>query len=298
MGFFRKFKKVYFWLWFVWPFINKLMPRFKVYDPVETVQWLIRNKGSCVRLGDGEIGMMIDGSGPGYQKSSHELRKRLFEVLNKRDDKLLVCIPRAYQIDRIQGCTRRARKYWKAFVARTKDFAVDNFDQTYQYGDGQMSRPYMDTQNIEMCQKVFDGIKTIFKDQNIVIIEGSKTRLGVGNDLLAGAKSVKRIICPSGNAYEKSEEIFQEAINLPTDSLLIFAIGPASKPLIIDLFDKGYRSLDLGHFDIEYEWFLQRASKKSPVLGKDIANEVKSAVCNDGDIDLTQYEREIIARIE
>lgn len=299
MGFFRKFIRIYFWLWFVWPFVKKNMPNLKVYDPLETVQWILRTGGSCVRLGDGEIGMLMGSPGPGYQKTSETLRKRLFDVLKKRDDKLLICIPRAHQIDRIPALTQRAQKYWKAYVVKTRLFALKNFDQNYQYGDGQMSRPYMDTHNVDLCQKVFDGIKTIFKDQDIVIVEGGKTRLGVGNDMLNDARSVKRIIAPSENAFEKSDVIFEEIKkNVGKESLLLFAIGPASKPLIIDLFDLGYRSLDLGHLDIEYEWFLQRATKKSPVLGKDIANEVKSAICNDNDIDLTKYREEIIARVE
>ena len=41
------------------------------------------------------------------------------------------------------------------------------------------------------------------KDRDVIICEGEKTRMGVGNDLLDNCKSIKRIICPSENAFDK-----------------------------------------------------------------------------------------------
>ena len=38
---------------------------------------------------------------------------------------------------------------------------------------------------------------------DVLIVEGEHTRFGVGNDLLAIAKGVERIICPDKNAFNK-----------------------------------------------------------------------------------------------
>ena len=40
----------------------------------------------------------------------------------------------------------------------------------------------------------FDKLKLIWKNRDVVLIEGVYTRFGVGNDLLSGAKSVTRIL--------------------------------------------------------------------------------------------------------
>ena len=42
-----------------------------------------------------------------------------------------------------------------------------------------------------------------------MIVEGKKTKLGMGNDLFNNAKDIKRIICPAQNAYEKLNEMEQ-----------------------------------------------------------------------------------------
>ena len=38
--------------------------------------------------------------------------------------------------------------------------------------------------------------------------------------------------------------------------------------LAYDLSELGYRALDIGHVDIEYEWFLQKATEKVKISGK------------------------------
>lgn len=44
------------------------------------------------------------------------------------------------------------------------------------------------------------------------MIEGEKSRLGVGNDLFEGAKSIRRILGPAQNAFDKYEELYNLAI--------------------------------------------------------------------------------------
>ena len=43
-------------------------------------------------------------------------------------------------------------------------------------------------------RKRFDTLKKIWENKNIIIVEGSQTRLGVGNDLFANTKSIRRIL--------------------------------------------------------------------------------------------------------
>ena len=53
----------------------------------------------------------------------------------------------------------------------------------------------------------------------------------------------------------------------------MIALGPAATVLSYDLAKAGYHALDIGHLDIEYEWFLRKATKKINIEDKWV-NEV------------------------
>ena len=97
-------------------------------------------------------------------------------------------------------------------------------------------------------------LKKVWRNRNVVIIEGEKTRMAVGNDLLEDANSVRRIVCPAENAFEYYDEILKCAISFSKDSLFLIALGPTATVLAYDLCIAGYQALDIGHVDLEYEW--------------------------------------------
>lgn len=100
-----------------------------------------------------------------------------------------------------------------------------------------------------------------------MFVEGYQTRLGVGNDLFDNAKSIKRILCPAENAFDAYEKIMESIDALWRGELVILALGPTATVLASDLSQKGIQALDLGHIDIQYEWYLAGTSYV-PVKGK------------------------------
>ena len=56
--------------------------------------------------------------------------------------------------------------------------------------------------------------------------------------------------------------------------MFLLALGAAAKPLAEDLFLKGYRVIDIGNLDMEYEWFL-RGAKNKMKLEKHFAESVE-----------------------
>ena len=93
------------------------------------------------------------------------------------------------------------------------------------------------------------------------MIEGEKTRFGIGNDLLNNAKSIKRILCPTRNAYNLYDKILNATLKVDKNYLIIIALGPTATVLAYDLTKYGYQAVDLGHADIQYELYLRKASK-------------------------------------
>ena len=63
-----------------------------------------------------------------------------------------------------------------------------------------------------------------------------------------------------------------------------------------DLYKAGYIAIDIGHVDIEYEWFLRKATEKIRIENKYVT-EVKNGRSNIIDIKDEKYYKEIIAKI-
>ena len=123
------------------------------------------------------------------------------------------------------------------------------------------------------CAMQFEKIRQIWKDRDVVVVEGVSTHNGVGNDLLDTAKSVERILGPAKNAYLKIEDIYNACIQCPKDKLILVSLGAAAKPLVERLFLQGYRVLDIGNLDMEYEWFLMKADSKVKLAKHEIIGE-------------------------
>ena len=136
----------------------------------------------------------------------------------------------------------------------------------------------------------------MWEEENILIVEGEYSRLGVGNDLFDNASSIERIICPSENAYEKYDKILYDTIKYGKNKLILLALGPTATVLAYDLYKAGFRAIDIGHVDIEYEWFLRKATEKIKIETKYVT-EVKGGENDIQDINDEKYEKEIVSKI-
>ena len=104
------------------------------------------------------------------------------------------------------------------------------------------------------------------------------------------------IICPSENAFEIYDKIYNEALKIDKNKLVLLALGPTATVLAYDLFKAGYQAIDIGHVDIEYEWFLRKATKKIKIESKYVT-EVKEGRENIQEVKDEKYKNEIVARI-
>ena len=57
------------------------------------------------------------------------------------------------------------------------------------------------------------------------------------------------------------------------NNLFLIALEPTATVLSYDLAKEGYYALDIGHLDIEYDWFLRKTNKKINIENKWV-NEV------------------------
>lgn len=269
---------------------QKIIPAIASID--ETIRHITEGNSSISRFGDGEILLTNPSKSIGFQKGSPLLAKRLREVLGSHEIGHLVAIP-----DVFNGLNRYRRKCRR--FQRTHFFIYGSWwDQLLipekKYENAFLSRPYMDYVYKGNCARWFHDLKTIWNGRDVVFIEGEKSRLGIGNDLFDNAKSIRRILCPPQNAFDKYDRILSEALKLEKGVLFLIALGPTATILAYDLHKAGYQAVDIGHVDVEYEWWRMGANRKVQ-LQKKYVNEAfgSKLVADAGD----EYYKEIISQI-
>lgn len=257
---------------------------------------LQNKKCSFARFGDGEISILIGEKGPAFQNSNPELREKLWNVFS--NSKILIGWPSSLVEEKnIDG-------FWSRFCMShfLQLLILSKIFNKHVFGDAQITRPYIDNcnkYNKEEFEKYFNKIKKLFLNENLLIVEGEKTRFGVGNDLLNQAKSIRRILVPAVDANKKYVEILNSIKKtFGHKYIYIIACGPVAKILVSEISNNNEIAWDLGHLDVEYEWFRRNANEKVSIPGKYV-NEVKENFSEFNDIYKydVQYQNQIIQKV-
>lgn len=269
-----------------------------ILDAKSTAHILKRERKCLARFGDGEFEILCGRSRPIFQDVNDDLSKKLKEALNSRENNLLVAIADNYNSlgKYTDDAARDIRMYMTKEVRREH---MELLDVDRQYYDAYLSRPYIMYRDKEHAKERFDWVKEIWDGQDVLIVEGEYTRFGVGNDLLENARSVKRILAPSKNAFYKYDEIKQAAREHGKDKLILSILGPTATVLSYDLAKEDYWIIDIGQLDVEYGWFLKKADKRCGLKYKNVS-EVKPYNQLDMDVNdenIQKYYSEIIKRV-
>lgn len=239
----------------------------------ETIATIKDRRASIARYGDGEFDIIF-GRAEGYQRKNMELSARLKVILKKNNlsDRFLVALPDCF--DELDHFVPAAQLHWKVRLDRERIKWVRLLNTKAPYYQSQITRFYFDWADKSNCQEWYNGLKQIWQSEDVLLVEGSKSRVGVGNDLFDNAKSVRRLLCPAENAFDSYDKILSAIKKYATkDDLIFMALGPTATVLAYDLFCDGYWAVDAGHIDLEYEWMRMRTNEKVAVEGKYV-NEV------------------------
>lgn len=276
---------------FKYHFVKKYIIDVSFMDDMSLFRDLKYRGVSLCRFGDGEISWIYcDSKGYFGQENSIELSKRLKEVLESNIPNVYIAIPNffgnmdGYDKRRIQSRNVHLAKYGKRWMSL--------IDPAKIYADALITRVYLGRK----CDhnKMFSQWKEVWDNKNVIIVEGENTRFGVGNDLLENAVSINRIIVPAENAFSVYDNILQTVLKYTKEAIYLLAIGPTATVLAYDLGIQGYQAIDIGHLDIEYEWYIQKASTKIPIKGKYV-NE--SGGLSKNSVAPISYFNQIIERI-
>ncbi|MCH5261455.1 MAG: DUF1792 domain-containing protein [Lachnospiraceae bacterium] len=242
----------------------------KVHSIEETIDELIHTDKSMVRFGDGEI-TMIRGRSLKLQKVEPEIIEGLKRIVGYQYDDLIVTIPEIF--DDLSIYRKESRQFWRDHLLFSRKVYERYCNQDRAYYNTSVSRFYYALEDKSKCGEWIEGIRQIWKDKDVVVVEGERTHNGVGNDLLDTAKSVVRIIGPASDAYGKMDEIIACCRQYPKDRLFLVSLGVAAKFFTETMFLEGYRVLDIGNLDMEYEWYLKQTKLKEPIPKHDVVGE-------------------------
>ncbi len=262
----------------------------------ETMQKIIHDKVSISRYGDGEFQIILGAAKDVYQDDDKELGKRLQEILTSNLEGHIVALADDY------GCMEHIREENKNAIRRYMNPKKRKEHYRYidikkQYYNAYISRPYViypHDRREEACAR-FDTWKKVWDGKKILFVEGCYTRMGVGNDLFNNAALIERIIAPDKNAFSVYQEILEVVLQTEKDRIVLIALGPTATVLAYDLAKEGYWAIDIGHLDLEYEWYL-KAEGYSRVPNK-YNNEVPGGTNVDAIFD-EAYDKSIIKTIK
>lgn len=265
----------------------------------ETLNEIISDNKSIARFGDGEF-KIIFGRGIGFHKSSKLLKKGLLNVLNSNLDNLMIGLNIPYREIELNIRPDDWRDYWKKYINKYKFKIINLLDIKKKYYFALVFKYSLLFKN----KKKFDirsyikKLRKIWDKRDILIIEGLYTRSGIGNDLFNNTNSIKRILCPPENAflvYKKILNKFQK-LKIEKDVLILISLGPVASILSYDLCKMGYQALDIGHADLEYEFYLRKYNTIKRIPYKYV-NQAKGGKKNIQNVTDQNYYKQILAKI-
>ena len=270
----------------------------KVLSSEETIKFIIEHKVSISRYGDGEIRSM-QGFDLNFQPQSKELTRKLKEI--KSTQNCLLCIPNIFEKKFFSKKIIKDEEYvfWAKHLMKYEYLYKKKFGKVAPLGDAFISRFYIryNDKSKQKNEKYITLLKQIWEQRDIVFVEGVNSRLGYGNDLFNNSRSIKRILCPPSDAFSVYDEILScVKSNCKKSDLIILALGPTATVLAYDLSEMGYQALDMGHVDIEYEWFLLGVKEKVAIPHKHV-NECDSMGDTESSQLLQEYKNQVIAEI-
>ena len=242
----------------------------EIVEAKVAVQEIIDHKRSMARFGDGEFSMICGHARPKFQRVDEELGRRLKQVLQSEIDNLMIGIADNYgNLEKYTDHAADAIRIYMQNNIRREHMQLLSKDRIYY--DAYLSRPYVMYRDhfTDAPKKRFEQLKEIWKDRNVIMIEGAQTRLGVGNDLFDNCRTIRRILAPVTNAYDRYDDILKSALKYGKENdLFLIATGPSAGVFAYDLTLERFQAVDIGHVDLEYEWFLRGKGDRTIIENK------------------------------
>lgn len=261
----------------------------------ELLKRIIKERTSLCRFGDGELELMAGQARPWFQDVNEQLAARLKEVFNSNNERVLIALSNNF--GNLDMYTEQSAYEIREYLHSSgRKRIMSQIDMNREYYDAYISRPYLMFKDKAYAESIFGLLKEVWKERDILMVEGEYMRTGIGNDLFSTAKSVRRIICPSKNAFSHYTEILECIMcHVRKNDLVLLGLGPTATVLAYDIEMLGIQAIDIGQIDNEYEWYQMGAKERVKIPGKAVPELKDSHEVKNHDSD--DYTNQIVAKV-
>ena len=159
--------------------IELIFKGLKIINDENTLEEIINTNKSISRFGDGEFELML-GNSLDFQNFNQSLSNKLKDILNINEKSLLIAINIPYKFVDLNKFNKNAKNYYINWLQKIKFSLAKMLNKSRQYYSSTITRFYIDYENKNGTSK---KLKKIWNKKEIVIIEGEKSRVGLGNNL-------------------------------------------------------------------------------------------------------------------
>jgi len=282
-----------YFMYAIYPIVIEIwkIPSIKTIE--ETLLKIKDKKCSIARFGDGEVLYIVDKLNLPFQVYDERLANKLKIILKAELTGMIVGLPDGYRS--IEAYERPIQVFWRSQISFTYPRFQKYLNLEKQYWNANITRLYYGFKDQSNSNRFFDLFRTIWEKRDVLLIEGEKSRLGMGNDLFASANGVERILGPAHNAYSRFDDLLNEGLKHDKRKLVLIALGPTAKALSYEFTRNGYQAIDIGNLDLEYEWYLMGAKERVKIEGK-YTSEVKGGR-NVAEANDVLYNEQIIKKL-
>lgn len=248
-----------------------------VLDTNQSIDYLLEHPDvSLGRIGDGEFRWAAGISNSlGFQRNDEKLQSELSQIMKYPPQNMKLAVPFVFKnpwLIYTPGNLFSWMHFWNNNFHALKNLFIPD----YQYLDTSLSRLYQSRLQKKNSEKNYDHLKKLWENKRVLTVEGINTLLGINNDLFEKALDVQRIIIPPKNAYDSVDEIENKIRkHAASFDVIIISAGPTATILAARLSDGPTRVLDLGHFDLEYEWMKFAIQENEKIVGGRANNELE-----------------------
>lgn len=277
---------------------DRLDKDLNILDIRQTLDYLATHEISLARFGDSELRMLFKKYSIGFQEYDSRLAARLHEIIDhpRKPEVLMVALP--HHLVGTEDAKFDIKTAWWSMLTHNYSSIRQNLNPNLTYLDAEVSRTYSEYRDSAITAKAYTVFKKIWQGKKVLIVEGDETRMGMGNDLFADVADLKRVLVPRENAfarYDQIKQLVEDKVTQHNFDLVIAAIGPTATVLAYDLSPQ-IQVLDLGHLDIQYEYYRRHSKKMTQIKGK-YTNEV-NMTADDIYRNDDEYLSQIIGRVE
>ena len=230
----------------------------EILDYEKTLDLLLMQPRSFCRFGDGEIDL-INGKSIAFQNYDAKLADIMLTILKENNSDLYIGINYNY-FHSTRGLSAYNRKFYMLNAKPYRDFLLKNCNRERIYIAAAFNQYYMFSEHLEYREYYFK-IKFLFKNRKLIIFAGKDVFSDIKYDVFEMAESKEYIAEPNRNAFEKYEDILNNARGYTKDHVLCFILGPTSKALVYQLAKEGYLAWDIGHMAKDYDAFMRGIEK-------------------------------------